>query len=47
MDWEVMRLLHDKGWITNPIGKTKSVMFTDEGLEKARVFAEKLFAMRG
>jgi hypothetical protein len=47
MDWEVMGRLHEKGWITNPVSKTKSVLFTDEGLEQARLFAEKLFGKRG
>jgi len=47
VDWEVMGRLHEKGWITNPVGKTKSVMFTDEGLEKAQLFAEKLFGKHG
>ena len=46
MDWEVMGRLHEKGWITNPVSKTKSVLFTDEGLEQARLFAEKLFGKR-
>ncbi len=38
-DWEVMSRLHEKGYITDPIGKTKSVIFTEEGLrESGRLF---------
>jgi len=43
-DWHVMGRLHAKGFIENPVGKAKSVVLTDEGLEaSARLFRE-LFA---
>lgn len=35
MDWAVLERLHQKGWITNPVGKAKSVVFTEEGLAQA------------
>jgi hypothetical protein len=39
-DWEVMGRLHQKGYITDPVGKAKSVLFTEEGLrESQRLFA--------
>ena len=40
-DWEVLNRLHEKGMIGNPVGKAKSVVFTDEGLrESERLFKE-------
>ena len=30
-DWDSMDRLHRKGWIADPVGKAKSVAFTDEG----------------
>jgi hypothetical protein len=43
-DWNVMNRLHEKGYISNPIGKAKSVVFTDEGLQEAEHLFRKLFA---
>ncbi len=41
-DWDVLGRLHEKGMIDNPVGKVKSVAFTDEGLERAKkLFKEK------
>ena len=38
-DWNVMNRLHEKGYIENPVNKSKSVFFTDEGLaESKRLF---------
>lgn len=34
-DWDSMNRLYEKGLITNPIGKTKSVGFTQEGLRRS------------
>jgi len=31
-DWDALNRLHQKGYISNPVGKAKSVVFTDEGL---------------
>jgi len=40
-DWDVLGRLHEKGMIGDPVGKVKSVVFTDEGLERAeRLFKE-------
>jgi hypothetical protein len=39
-DWEVMGRLHQKGYITDPVGKAKSVFFTEEGVrESERLFS--------
>lgn len=35
--------LHDKGMIHDPEGKVKSVVFTQEGLERAKVLFEEMF----
>jgi hypothetical protein len=34
-DWEALNRLHEKGMIGNPVGKAKSVVFTDEGLRES------------
>ena len=44
IDWDVMNILHDKGWVSNPVGKQKSVGITEEGVELADQFLEKYFA---
>lgn len=31
LDWDLMALLHERGWIENPIGKAKSVVLTERG----------------
>ena len=43
-DWDAMDRLFQQGYITAPRGKAKSVVFTEEGLERARSLLEKLFA---
>ncbi len=43
MDWGVLGRLHDKGMIDNPVGKVKSVVFTEEGLERAKELFERMF----
>lgn len=34
-DWSAMNRLYDRGMICDPVGKTKSVVFTDEGLRRS------------
>ncbi len=34
-DWDAMSRLHAKGMISDPVGKAKSVVFTEEGLAEA------------
>ena len=43
-DWDAMNRLHEKGFISDPHGKAKSVVFTDEGLAEARKLIEELFS---
>lgn len=42
-DWNAMERLHAKGFISNPIGKAKSVVFTEEGLHQSQALFQKLF----
>jgi hypothetical protein len=43
IDWDVLGRLHDKGMIHDPVGKVKSVVFTQEGLEQAKELFETMF----
>jgi hypothetical protein len=43
-DWDAMNRLHEKGFITDPRGKAKSVVFTEQGLAEARRLLEDLFS---
>jgi hypothetical protein len=45
-DWDAMDRLHQEGYITDPRGKAKSVVFTEEGLERAQRLLEQLFSKR-
>jgi hypothetical protein len=42
-DWDAMNRLHAKGLISDPIGKAKSVAFTEDGLNHAEVLLQALF----
>lgn len=44
VDWEATGRLHVQGLIDDPKGKAKSIVFTDEGLVRAKAAAGKLFA---
>ena len=43
-DWEAMNRLHEQGSITDPRGKAKSVVFTEEGMERAKRLLVELFS---
>ena len=43
-DWETMERLHEKGYISEPRSKAKSVVMTDEGVARSRELFEKFFA---
>ncbi|WP_458233079.1 DUF6429 family protein [Roseateles sp. P5_E8] len=43
IDWGAMARLHEKGLISDPVGKAKSVMFTEDGLLKAEALLQSLF----
>ena len=42
-DWDTMNRLHEKGLITNPVGKAKSVGMTEQGFKKSEKLFNKLF----
>jgi len=44
-DWDVMNRLHQKGYISDPVGKAKSVVFTDQGMREAEQLLEELFGI--
>jgi Domain of unknown function (DUF6429) len=46
LDWDVMDRLHEKGFISNPVGKAKSVVFSDEGLQRSEELFKQLFERR-
>jgi hypothetical protein len=43
-DWDALNRLHEKGYISNPVGKAKSVLLTEEGLRESERLFHKLFA---
>ncbi len=45
-DWDVLDRLHQKGFIENPVGKAKSVVFTEEGWKKAQELFQKHFGVK-
>ncbi|MCY7388816.1 MAG: DUF6429 family protein [Burkholderiales bacterium] len=46
-DWDVMARLHEKGFISNPMGKAKSVEFTEVGLRESERLLVALFGRTG
>jgi Domain of unknown function (DUF6429) len=45
-DWDAMNRLYDKGFISDPVGKAKSVVLTEEGQREAERLFERMFARR-
>jgi hypothetical protein len=45
-DRAAMDRLHAKGLISNPVSKTKSVVFTDEGLRLSEALFQKFFSAK-
>lgn len=43
IDWEIMNVFHEKGWISDPRSKAKSVVLTEAGEAKAEEFMQKHF----
>ncbi|MGO9949728.1 MAG: DUF6429 family protein [Steroidobacteraceae bacterium] len=46
-DWEIMGRLHEKGYISDPVGKAKSVLFTEQGLRESERLFGALFCRSG
>lgn len=45
-DWDTLNRLHEKGYISNPIGKAKSVGMSEEGFDRSKELFERLFAKK-
>ncbi len=45
-DWDAMDRLHKKGMISNPVGRAKSVILTEAGLQEANRLHQALFKNR-
>lgn len=43
-DWDAMNRLHEKGFISDPRTKAKSVVFSEDGLRESRRLLEELFS---
>ena len=43
MDWDLLDVLYQKGWIGDPVGKQKSVHITEQGVTLAATYLEKHF----
>jgi hypothetical protein len=41
-DWNILERLHEKGLITNPVGKSKSFFLTTEGMKLGEQLSLKL-----
>jgi len=46
IDWDVLDLLHEKGWIVESHTKTKSVVLTHDGKRLAEEFLQKYFGQQ-
>ena len=46
-DWDTMNRLHEKGYISDPRSKAKSVMVTSEGVKYSIELFRKFFASNG
>jgi hypothetical protein len=44
-DWDAMERLHVKGMISDPVGKAKSVVFSEEGLRRSERLFNQLFGV--
>ncbi|NPD75306.1 DUF6429 family protein [Oceanispirochaeta sp. M1] len=44
LDWDILNRLYEKGFILDPVGKSKSVVFTEAGLLRAKELFDDLFS---
>ncbi|WP_236168928.1 DUF6429 family protein [Pseudomonas atacamensis] len=45
-DFEIMNRLHAQGLISNPVNRNKSIWLTEEGLERGREIAGRMFGAK-
>ena len=43
--WDALSRLHQRGWISNPVSKGKSVTLTEDGVNRSRELFERYFAV--
>ena len=46
-DWRAMERLHEKGWISDPERKARSVALSPEGKARAEELFRRLFGVKG
>jgi uncharacterized protein DUF6429 len=46
LDWNALNRLYEKGLISNPVSKAKSVVLTKQGLAESERLFKKLFSKR-
>jgi hypothetical protein len=46
LPWSVMDSLHEKGYISDPATKAKSIVLSEEGARLSEQLFEKLFSLR-
>ena len=46
LDWDVLNRLYEKGFICDPVNKTTSVVFTEEGLYESKRLFRQHFVIR-
>lgn len=47
LTWEITDRMFEKGWISDPKGKAKSVLLTDEGGRLSEELFQKHFSLSG
>ncbi len=47
LDWDAMDRLYEQGYISDPRSKARSVVFTEDGLERAQILLAELFGKKG
>ena len=45
-DWDTLARLHEKGYISDPVGQAKSVVFTQDGLRESERLLHELFGAK-
>ncbi len=45
LDWDLLEMLYEKGWIEDPKGKAKSVVLTPKGAELAEDLLRRHFGV--
>ncbi|WP_206076896.1 DUF6429 family protein [Massilia horti] len=46
-DWDTLNRLYERGFIGDPVGKAKSIVFTEEGLRESERLFKQYFTVSG